>query len=82
MVVASLAYRHNDNGKILYRKPAYLLCSDPKLPLDQLLQACVWRWEIEVNFRDERQLLGAGEGQVRTQPAVERVPQLIVASYA
>lgn len=80
--VAPLAYRHNESGKILYRKPAYLLCSDPDLPLGELLQAYVWRWEIEVNFRDEKQLLGAGEAQVRTQPAVERVPQLIVASYA
>lgn len=82
MVVAPLAYRHNESGKILYRKPAYLLCSDPELPLEVLLQAYVWRWEIEVNFRDEKQLLGCGEAQVRTWPAVERVPQLIVASYA
>jgi hypothetical protein len=82
LVVAPLAYRHNQSGKILYRKPAYLLCSDPALPLEELLQAYVWRWEIEVNFRDEKQLLGAGEAQVRTWPAVERVPQLIVAAYA
>lgn len=82
VVVAPLAYRHNASGKILYRKPAYLLCSDPELPLEELLQAYVWRWEIEVNFRDEKQLLGAGEAQVRTWPAVERVPQLIVAAYA
>jgi len=82
VVVAPLAYRHNESGKILYRKPAYLLCSDPELNLEELLQAYVWRWEIEVNFRDEKQLLGTGEAQVRSWPAVERVPQLIVASYA
>lgn len=82
VVVAPLAYRHNESGKILYRKPAYLLCSDPELSLEDLLQAYVWRWEIEVNFRDEKQLLGTGEAQVRSWPAVERVPQLIVASYA
>lgn len=82
VVVAPLAYRHNESGKTLYRKPAYLLCSDPELPLEELLQAYVWRWEIEVNFRDEKQLLGTGEAQVRSWPAVERVPQLIVASYA
>ena len=82
VVVAPLAYRPSASARLLYRKPAYLLCSDPELPLDELLQAYVWRWEIEVNFRDEKQLLGAGEAQVRTSPAVERVPQLIVASYA
>jgi hypothetical protein len=82
LVVAPLAYRHNESGKILYRKPAYLLCSDPELPLAELLQAYVHRWEIEVNFRDEKQLLGTGEAQVRTWPAVERVPQLLAASYA
>jgi len=82
VVVAPLAYRPSASARLLYRKPAYLLCSDPELPLDELLQAYVWRWEIEVNFRDEKQLLGAGEAQVRSWPAVERVPQLIVASYA
>ncbi len=80
--VAPLAYRPSLSSKLLYRKPAYLLCSDPELPLAELLQAYVWRWEIEVNFRDEKQLLGAGQAQVRTASAVERVPQLIVASYA
>jgi hypothetical protein len=81
VVVAPLAYRPA-GSKLLYRRPAFLLCSDPELPLAELLQAYVWRWEIEVNFRDEKQLLGTGEAQVRTHPAVERVPQLIVASYA
>jgi hypothetical protein len=82
VVVTPLAYRPSAGSKLLYRRPAYLLCSDPDLPVGELLQAYVWRWEIEVNFRDEKQLLGAGEAQVRTHPAVERVPQLIVASYA
>lgn len=26
----------------------------------------LWRWGIEVNFRDEKTLLGTGEAQVRT----------------
>lgn len=43
VVVAPLAYRRSAHDKILYRKPAYLLCSDPELPLDELLQAYVWR---------------------------------------
>ncbi|MDR2051685.1 MAG: hypothetical protein LBQ63_07950, partial [Deltaproteobacteria bacterium] len=37
-----------------YRNPAYLLCTDPDLPVERLLQAYLWRWEIELNFRDEK----------------------------
>lgn len=58
------------------------LCTDPNLPLDQLMQAYLWRWEIELNFRDEKTLLGTGEAQVRTVAPVESVPALVVASYA
>ena len=82
MVIAPLGYRPRKGAKLLYRDPAYLICTDPELPLSQLLQAYLWRWEIELNFRDEKTLLGVGEAQVRTQPAVETVPALIVAAYA
>lgn len=82
VVIAPLAYRPSKKAKLLYRDPAYLICTDPQLPLDQLLQAYLWRWEVELNLRDEKTLLGAGEAQVRTQPAVESVPAFIVAAYA
>lgn len=82
VVIAPLAYRPRQGSKLLYREPAYLLCTDPKLSLSQLLQAYLWRWEVELNFRDEKTLLGAGEAQVRTPAAVEAVPTLIVAAYA
>ena len=82
VIISPLAYRLRKGSKLLYREPAYLLCTDPQLPLSQLLQAYLWRWEIEVNFRDEKTLLGVGEAQVRTPAAVESVPSLIVAAYA
>ncbi len=82
VVIAPLAYRPRKGAKLLYRDPAYLICTDPRLPLSQLLQAYLWRWEIELNFRDEKTLLGVGEAQVRTQTAVETVPTLMVAAYA
>ncbi len=82
VVIAPLAYRPRQGAKLLYRDPAYLVCTDPRLPLRQLLQAYLWRWEVELNFRDEKTLLGIGEAQVRTQAAVETVPALIVAAYA
>ena len=67
---------------MLYRQPAYLICTDCKLNLDKLLQAYLWRWEIEVNFRDEKTLLGCGQSQVRTEKAVKNLPAFIIAMYS
>ena len=35
-------------------------CFDPNASIQELLQAYVWRRDIEVNFRDEKILLGIG----------------------
>ena len=82
LVIAPLGYRLSKNSKILYRMPAYLICTDPHLPLEELLQIYLWRWGIEVNFRDQKTILGMGQAQVRTEHAVEAVPALITAAYA
>ena len=82
VVIAPLGYRPNQHSRVLYRKPAYLICTDPEVPLAKLIQAYVWRWDIEVNFRDEKTLLGVGQAQVRHPQSVEKVPALIVAAYA
>jgi hypothetical protein len=82
IVIAPLAYRPRKGSRLLYRKPAYLICTDTSIPVQEVLQAYVWRWDIEVNFRDEKSLLGVGQAQVRNESSVEKVPQLIVATYA
>lgn len=82
IVIAPLAYRLTKKSKLLYRKPAYLLCTDPQAPLERVLQAYFWRWEIEVNFREEKSLLGVGQAQVRHPEAVEQAPAFGVACYA
>ena len=82
VVIAPLAYRLRKHSRVLYRKPAYLLCTDPGLSLEEILQSYLWRWDIEVNFRDEKQLIGVGEAQVRKEASVEGVPAFQVASYA
>jgi len=82
IVIAPLAYRLSQHSRVLYRKPAYLIVTDPKAPLAQVLQAYIWRWDIEVNFRDEKTLLGVGQAQVRHERSVENVPALAVAAYA
>jgi hypothetical protein len=82
VVIRPLAYRPRKGAKLLYRAPAYLLCTDPDLPLAQLLQSYLWRWEIESNFRDEKTVMGVGEAQVRTRAAAQNVPALVCASYS
>jgi hypothetical protein len=82
VIVRPLAYRPRKGAHLLYRQPAYLICTDPGMPLAEVLQAYLWRWEAELNFRDEKTVLGAGEAQVRKPSSVEAVPAFIVASYA
>jgi len=82
VVIKPLGYRLTKKSKLLYRQPAYLICTDPQLSIDNLLQAYLWRWEIEVNFREEKYLLGCGEAQVRNPLSVESVPAFIVATYS
>lgn len=82
VIIRPLAYRLTKKSKLLYRKPAYLICTDTELEIEKLLQAFLWRWEIEVNFREEKTLLGCGEAQVRTKDAIEKLPAFIVAVYA
>ena len=48
----------------------------------QILQAYLWRWEIEVNFRDEKTLLGVGQAQVRKREAVESTACFGVFTYS
>ena len=74
VIVRPLSYRPRKGSKLLYRHPAYLICTAPDLPLADFLQAYLWRWEIELNFKEEKTTLGMGEAQTRTIPSVEAVP--------
>ena len=82
IIIRPLHYRPRQGAKMLYRDPVYLICTDPHLPLKKLLQSYLWRWEIELNFRDEKNIFGVGEAQVRNKEAVESAPALGVAAYA
>ncbi len=81
VAVRPLGYRLKKGSNLLYRQPAYLISTDPEMPLEQLLQTYVWRWEVEVAFREEKTLLGMGEAQVRTKAAVESMPTFMAAAY-
>jgi hypothetical protein len=82
VVIAPLRYRLRKSSKILYRQPAFLGVTDEALDLRTVVQEYIQRSDIEVNFREEKTLLGVGQAQVRNGHSVEAVPALQVASYA
>ena len=82
LVIAPLGYRLRKGSKLLYRQPAFLICTDPTLSLQTLLQSYLWRWDIELNFRDQKSLLGLGQAQVRNPNSVQLQPAAAVAAYA
>ncbi len=82
VVVRPVGYRLRTGARRLYTQPAYLICSDPELPLEDLLQEYIWRWDIEVNHRDEKTILGVGQAQVRNKNSVEHIPATAVAAYS
>lgn len=82
IVVAPLPYRVSPHARLNYRQPAYLLTTDLASGAASLLQAYLDRWQIEVNHRDEKSLLGVGQAQVRSALSVPRQPALVVAAYS
>jgi hypothetical protein len=82
VVIRAVGYRLTKKSKLLYRDPAYLICTSTELPLEKLLQAYLWRWGIEVNFRDQKTLMGCGQAQVRKTTPCSKVPQFITAVYS
>ena len=82
VVIAPIGYRLRQGSRLLYRQPAFLICTDPDKPAEELLQEYLWRWGIEVNFRDEKSLIGTGEAQVRDPASNRNQPAVTVAAYA
>lgn len=82
IVVASTGYRRSKHSKRQYHRPAYLLTTDLHTPAAILIQDYFDRWAIEVNHRDEKEVLGVGEAQVWNEKSVCKVPALLVAMYS
>lgn len=82
LIVRPLAYRLTQDAPLNYRDPVYLISTDPTLSPQEILQAYLWRWEIELNFRDEKTLVGVGKAQVRTPSAVQSIATFLVFAYA
>ena len=82
LVVAPVGYRTGKKGRKYYRQPAYLLTTDLTTPAAVLLQDYFDRWGIEVNHRDEKEILGVGQAQVWNEHSVSKVPAFLVAMYS
>ena len=82
IAIKAVGYRLKKGSRLLYREPAFLVCTDRNMSLEEIIQAYLWRWDIEVNFRDEKTLLGVGQAQVRTAQSNQLTPSLAVAAYA
>lgn len=81
IVIRPLGYRLSKGSRMLYREPAYIICTETGLDIKDILQAYLWRWEIEVDFREEKTLLGCGQAQVRNPNSAERLPAFVAAMY-
>jgi len=82
IVLRPIKYRTTKSGKAYYRQPAYLLCTELDSEVKELIQAYFDRWQIEVNHREEKSILGVGQAQVRSAKSIERQPALLVAAYS
>jgi hypothetical protein len=82
IVIAPLAYRLRKGSHLIYREPAYLICTDSQMEPREVIETYLQRWDIEVNFRDEKTLLGVGQAQVRHPESVQSAPAFAVAAYA
>ena len=82
IVIKAPGYRLRKGSKLLYREPAFLITTDLTTPAAELIAAYLARWEVEVNFRDEKTLLGVGQAQGRHAQSVARAPAFLVAAYS
>jgi hypothetical protein len=82
VVIRPLGYRLKKDSKMLYRNPAYLICTDNNLSIEKLIQAYIWRWEIEVNFREEKTVNGCGDAQVHNKESSAKLPAFVVAVHS
>jgi hypothetical protein len=82
IVIAPVPYKLSKNSHTNYREPAFFLTTDLTTRTNVLVQMCFDRWKIEVNHRDEKDILGVGQAQVRSEQSVPRHPALSVAAYS
>lgn len=80
VMVAPVYYR---KGKVEgHREPLFLLTTDLEATVAELLKYYVWRWEIELNFKDEKSLFGIREPQNWKPAALKSRTPLLALTYS
>ncbi|MGZ3803404.1 MAG: hypothetical protein ACXVB4_04295 [Pseudobdellovibrionaceae bacterium] len=82
IVIAPTPYRLTKNSRLNYHLPAYLLTTDLTTSAPVLIQKYFDRWQIEVNFQEEKSIMGFGRQQVWSEKSIPRMPAFVVASYS
>jgi hypothetical protein len=82
IVLARAPYKLTLHGRTCFGEPAYVLTTDRTSAAGEMIQAYCDRWQIEVNHRDEKDIQGVGDAQVRSHLSVARQPSLRVAAYS
>ncbi len=70
------------NGKEYKKDPVQFLTTDLATAAEDLLQMCFDRWEIEVNHRELKTVLGLGQAQVWNPQSATKHPQMVVIAYS
>ena len=82
IIIAPTPYRRTQKSRREYRDPAYLLTTNFDLPAETLIQKYLDRWQIEVNFKEEKSQMSLGKQQVWSERSIPRAPAFIAVSYA
>jgi hypothetical protein len=82
LVIRGTPYKRRKHAKMSYRQPGFLITTDLTASTQFLIQSYLDRWQIEVNHREEKTIIGVGQAQVRAQDSVIREPAFAVAAYS
>jgi hypothetical protein len=82
IIVMPTPYRPPGCRKLKYDQPSYLITTDLVSPAQELIQAYLDRWEIEVLHRELKTHVGLGQAQVWSDKSVTRLHPSLVAAYA
>jgi DDE superfamily endonuclease/Archaeal putative transposase ISC1217 len=82
IIVMPTPYRPPGCQKYKYDQPAYLITTDLISQAQELIQAYLDRWQIEVLHRELKTTVGIGEAQVWSDKSLPRLHPSIVAAYA
>ncbi|MBT9166420.1 MAG: hypothetical protein DDT25_01105 [Chloroflexi bacterium] len=83
IVIKAAGYRLRKGSDLLYRQPAFLFALNSEgIPTRTLIEAYLARWEVEVTFRDAKNVIGVGQAQVWNEVSVEKAPAFVSACHA